>query len=608
MKKFYLFALFCLPVGVLAQAPTITAISPAANKLAVARTSPISVTFSQPLTANSAAGLKVYSAQRGGLLTRANTTAIVNGNSLSFTPSSYQYAPGETVFATITTAVASNSGKLINPRVIQFTTAVQGTGRGQFLSGANCSVNAGPSDMVTGDVDRDGDLDLVIVNSYRAPGVQVLLNGGDATGSNTGEFTVGSTVAVSNDPERIAIGDVDGDGDLDIAVANSGGASVSVRLNGGDATGSSTGVFSKGQTVEFADNPKEVQLADIDNDGDLDLINVIVGGNISITLNGGDNTGSNTGIFGNGTSISVGYNPNGLAIGDVDGDGDLDLITANNNLGSNNKNGTLKVCLNGGNALGTGIGLFSNGSTIAVGDTPNDVTIGDVDGDGDLDLVAPNFNSGTVSIRLNGGDATGSNTGSFSAGSNVAVGSFPLRVILGDVDADGDLDLAVSNSIISSATVRLNGGDALGSNTGVFSNGSTIAVGNTPTGIKLADIDGDSDLDLVIADNRANTIETRLNGGKQVLAVQVVKTGLQIDFVVAPTILINNTVFYTYNGPVLTSESKLSICSLAGQCVWESTIDIATTGALHIGSLASGWYIVRLVTANHNYTSRFYRP
>lgn len=97
------------PAAAVAQASTITRVSPAANTRAAARTSPVTVTFSQPLVAGSAAALKVYSAQRGGLRSRGLTPAVVSGNTLTFTPSAYRFMPGEMVSSTITTAASSGA-------------------------------------------------------------------------------------------------------------------------------------------------------------------------------------------------------------------------------------------------------------------------------------------------------------------------------------------------------------------------------------------------------------------------------------------------------------------------------------------------------------------
>jgi len=146
-----------------------------------------------------------------------------------------------------------------------------------------------------------------------------------------------------------------------------------------------------------------------------------------------------TGNFGGGSNPAVGANTQSVAVGD--GDGDLDLLTANGS-----RNGTVSVRLNNGS------GVFSGGSDPAVGSYPYSVAVGDVDGDGDLDLLTANSGDYTLSVRLNNG------AGTFTAPAtnpNLAVGSFPTSVALGDVDGDGDLDLLAAN-VSSTVNVRLN--------------------------------------------------------------------------------------------------------------------------------------------------------
>ena len=98
-----------------------------------------------------------------------------------------------------------------------------------------------------------------------------------------------------------------------------------------------------------------------------------------------------------------------MAVGDVDGDGDLDFLAANN--------GSDKVSVR----LNDGSGNFSGTTTVAVGSSPASVAVGDMDGDGDLDLLTANKGSANVSVRLNDG------SGNFSGTTTVAVGGGPAK-------------------------------------------------------------------------------------------------------------------------------------------------------------------------------------
>src|SRR3989454_736732 len=146
-----------------------------------------------------------------------------------------------------------------------------------------------------------------------------------------------------------------------------------------------------------------------------------------------------------GSPVAVGLYPVAVALGDVNGDGKLDLLGANAN--SNNLTGL----------LGNGGGTFTAaaGSPVAVGSSPSSVALGDMNGDGKLDLVTANLGSNKVTVLLGNGDGT------FTAapGSPVSVGGGPYSVALGDVNGDGKLDLLLANGSSNNLTVLLGNGD-----------------------------------------------------------------------------------------------------------------------------------------------------
>ncbi|WP_210518184.1 FG-GAP-like repeat-containing protein [Hymenobacter terricola] len=411
----------------LAQGPAIVTISPAANARAVPRNASVVATFSQPLTAASAGALKVFSRQRGGL--RGGGLAAVAGNTLTFAPTAYDFRPGETVQYTVTTAVAGagGAGGALGPaRVGQFTTAAR-VSAGQFGTGADPSVDTQPFSSALGDIDADGDLDLVVANGMSGQ-VSIRSNNGRGTFSGSQALTVGGSPGGD-----VALADVDGDGDLDLLKADQGmgffGGTVYVRLNNG------LGTFSGSQSVTVGRGPVVLAIGDVDGDGDLDFaVTSSSTSSISIRLNDG------AGNFSGSQSVAVGTTPWSVALADLDHDGDLDLVATN--YGDN----TVSVRLNDGS------GVFSGFQDLATGTSPISLTLGDVDGDGDADLLVPNYGSNTVDLRLNNG------TGTFGSAQTVAVGSAPGDISLGDVDADGDLDFVVTNFNAGTASVRLNGG------------------------------------------------------------------------------------------------------------------------------------------------------
>ncbi|MBT2556853.1 VCBS repeat-containing protein [Hymenobacter sp. ISL-91] len=483
----------------------VAGLNPARNQPNAPRAGGVAVTFSSPMqdVAATRQALRVSSAQRGGWLTGA---ASVSGSTLRLQPK-YTFMPGEKLFATVLRGPRSVTDTLFRrPYVYQFHAATSGAGRSYLRPGSEVAVGYYPSSVALADVDGDGDLDMITTNQYAAT-VSVRLNGGDASGSNTGRFSGGQTIETTKGPRQVHPADVDGDGDLDLVLACEGytGGQVSVRLNGGDASGSNTGRFSGGNDIRDLSSPYNLALGDIDGDGDLDMVTADRSlGYIHVTGNGG------AGLFGVNYRIPAGRDPSGVALGDVDGDGDLDLVFASGG------DGTVRICLNEGNERGGYGGRFNPqpAQELLNGNTPANLLLADIDGDGHLDLLVGNEQDGVskVLVYRNTGATSGSGAPLFGPATGVAVAGTPRRIALADLDADGDLDLAITyGSISTSVSVRLNGGDNSGSNTGVFSGEGNYEVGISPQGLALGDVDGDGDVDVLTVGQSNSAVSVRLN-------------------------------------------------------------------------------------------------
>ena len=457
---------------------------PAANaKAAPVANSAVTATFTEEIASGYLSGIAVYSAQVGGrkpgLLTATNNVVRYTSN---LAVPRLAFRPGELVQVTIPASVRSRYSLAAQPKVWQFTTAVRGTGRGTFPAGTDPILGHGSNSVAAGDVDGDGDLDLIA--SAGSNLVNVLLNGGDATGSNTGTFGGTQAVAVGNNSVYVALGDVDGDGDLDLLAANYSDNTVSVCFNNG------SGTFGAAQAVAVGSGVGHLALGDVDGDGDLDLVTANqLGGTVSVCLNNG------SGMFGGAQTNTLGSNPAQVALGDVDNDGDLDLLAVSPS------SGLVAVRLNGGDASGSNTGVFSGIGFVAVAADSRSLALGDFDGDGDLDLATAGQTSSQVSVSLNNG------SGSFGSPAAVALSSEPINLAVGDLDADGDLDLLVANYVAGTVSPLLNNGTA------TFSSGSPVVVRAGPAGMALADLDGDGDLDFAAANSFDVTVSVRLNGG-----------------------------------------------------------------------------------------------
>ncbi|MFC6221990.1 FG-GAP-like repeat-containing protein [Hymenobacter artigasi] len=462
--------------------------SPAAN----ARTAPpsgsaVAITFTEPVTAASAGTMRVFSAQLGG---RKAGAVAVAGSTASFaatagTPRT-SFAPGEVVSVTLPAGVLGAGGLAAGKRVYQFTTAVSGPGRGDFQPGSAPAVGLNPQCLATGDVNGDGYPDVVTAN-YGAGTVSVRL------GTGTGTFVPAPEVSVGAQPVCLALADVDGDGDLDLLVGVGSTATLNVRLNDG------SGGFSGSQNVPVGSLPTIVAPGDVDGDGDLDFVVSNGSANtVSVRLNNG------SGVFSapaTGAEVAVGNGPYSVALGDLDGDGDLDFATGN--ISAN----TVSVRLNDGTG---GFSAPAANAEVAVAAGPNGLVLGDLDGDGDLDLAVAGSGTNVATVLRNDG------TGSLGTRTDVPTGTNPNFAALGDVDGDGDLDLLTANNS-GSLSVRLNNGS--GTFAAPFTNPNPAVTGMLAM-VVLGDVDNDGDLD-ALAISSSNALIVRLNQGPAPLPVEL---------------------------------------------------------------------------------------
>lgn len=316
--------------------------------------------------------------------------------------------------------------------------------------------------MDTGDVDHDGDLDIVVCQ-FLADEVLYIpfdpVNGYDvAIGVPTDSF-----------PFKVMFEDVNRDGNLDIVSGNSSSNTLSTCLGDG------LGAFAAPTNIAIGVVPERLAAGDFDLDGDVDLaFTVFAGDQVGVVLNDG------SGTFGAAAFYATGDGPIGLSVGDFDRDGDPDFVISNRN--------TNDISFKPGNGDGT----FAAGTTTTTGDQPDEIAAGDLDRDGDLDVVACSNGQNQVSVLL------GSGTGTFS-GLTLLSSLFPRDVDLADFNGDTVLDIITigNNSGVAPGRTTIFPGTGLGTFlAGVVFSGN----GSEPFDLNINDFNRDGKPDIGFAD------------------------------------------------------------------------------------------------------------
>jgi hypothetical protein len=262
--------------------------------------------------------------------------------------------------------------------------------RGQFDASRKRVVQTGSRgkphthDVALADVNADGKLDILTTNEDDCT-ISVLLGNG-AGGFNRAE---GSPFAAGQHPyEGLSVGDVNGDNKLDVVVPDIHGKAVSVLL--GDGTGSF--VTAPGSPCAVGDRPGFVTLGDLNGDGKLDIVATHDDDPIVFVLLGDGRGGFRPTA---GSPIKLTENVWGAVVVDLNGDGKNDLV-----LGATKEHVLI--------LLGDGAGAFEK-EPIRVpvgGKAPGNIAVADMNRDGKLDLVTSNYESGDVSVLLQEGSAT----------------------------------------------------------------------------------------------------------------------------------------------------------------------------------------------------------
>lgn len=464
-----------------AQAAThAVSITPTPNALQQLPSTAIVVQFDSaidPATVTSSSFL-VWGEQTGR---HAGTISFGSGNTqISFTPGT-PFASGETVRVDVSSQIMDFLGLAISPKLSQYTVrsavACGEFGRGVVVANVGGSASLA---IVAADLNGDGKLDLVVGGGAVPNTVSVIFGNGDGTFAAPVQYPTGG--AAGTITFGVCVADVNGDGKADILVSNytidpNVVGSVSVLLGDG------AGHFAAPATYPVAGlGAVTIGAADLDGDGYVDMVVSIAPGPFQVFWNDG------TGYFPTSVQINGGNRGEGLAIGDLNGDGLPDLVSGDDH--GNLSGGFCSVAMNLGSRA------FAAPVQYSAGNGCRTIALADFNGDGTLDPVVGSWQpNASFTAYKNPGNGTLVNRADYLVNSSY---DGPWGVIAADFDGDGWPDVATANfnggSIYSYSSISLwhnNGGGAFDISK-VFDSGDVY-----PSGIAYGDFTGDGKLDIV---------------------------------------------------------------------------------------------------------------
>jgi len=471
----------------------------------------------------------------------------------------------------------------------------------------------GPNGAVIADLNGDGKLDVVVadwcINSSCPSGsVGVLLGNGDGTFQTPLSYSSGGLFATD-----VAVGDLNGDGKPDIVVVNCGNNlnnhCIGSGGNAGVLFGNGDGTFQPVVTLPLGGGGGgfgaiAVAVADINLDGKLDIV---VAGDCSSGGCGGVLVGNGNGTFqGEIAFDSGGLIAFSLAIGDLNGDGIPDAVIGNQCAQPQCTSSTVGV------SIGIGDGHFQAAKTYDSGGIyPDGVAIADLNGDGIADLVVANSSTSTTTNEGDVGVLIGIGNGTFQPVHAYPASEFGAAAIkVADMDGDGIPDVVVVNC--SAVSGNCNGG---GGNVGVLlgiGDGTLQPVvtfppgGNTPFGVAVGDLNGDSKPDIVVANCNSNVCSQLPGGVGVLLNTSLGNTATDLSSSLNPSNFGQAVTFIaTVTSAGFTAAPTGSVTFLDGTTnIGTGTLDSSAVAKFTTSTLAVGTHsITANYTGNSNYAA-----
>ncbi len=468
--------------------PIITAFSPVSGS--VGTTVNISGNGFDPATSNN---IVYFGAVRAAVNT-ANAT-----NLMVAVPAGATYAP-------ITETVNGLTAYASAPFLVTFSGI--GTIDTSSLTGrVDLAEVAGAGQVIIADLDGDGKPDLVVssgashtISLHR----NISTNGTLSGGSFAARVDLSWSTGVDG---YVAVADVDGDGKLDLVFVDASANQVVVLQNVSTPGSLTANSFAARVNFSVGSGPRGIAVQDLDGDGKPEIVTANYNDStVSVLRNVGTAGSITTNSFAPAVTFATGTGPQNVAIADLDGDGKADLVTANNNGGTSQSLSLLRNLSTAGNIL------FASEVDLPGLAASYGLAIGDLDGDGKLDLVVSSFNVGqSVSVYRNVGTPGSLTAGSFAAHVDFAAGGWGNGVAIGDVDGDGKPDIALVTQIPDHFSLFKNVSTPGSFTTSSLAARVDYASGSNPNGVVIGDLDGDGRPDVVFANDYSSSMSIYRN-------------------------------------------------------------------------------------------------
>jgi len=326
------------------------------------------------------------------------------------------------------------------------------------------------------DMDNDGDMDIISASTFDDKIAWYVNDGGADPSWTTVIITVDADGARS-----VFAADMDNDGDLDIVSASTWDDTIAWYENNGAANPS----WTASNIATNADGAESVFVADMDDDGDMDILSA---SSEDDTIAWYENNGNANPSWSASDIATNADGANCVFAADLDNDGDLDIISASRN------DGTIAWYENDGNANPS----WSSSDIYTEADGAESVFAADMDNDGDIDIVSVTYEGSTLTWYENDGNADPSWTAS-DITNDISYGK---GVFVADINNDGNMDIVTASLVDDKITWHENNGDA----DPIWYSSVIATSADGATSVFAADMDNDGDMDVLSTSNEDDAI------------------------------------------------------------------------------------------------------